>query len=63
MHDFFGRLPHRIKVQFVTISSISDLSSFTHLRTLVEKAAFEANSEYGRQLYKSKQFKATRPSY
>ena len=54
MHDLFGRLPHRIKVQFVTISSSGNLSSFSDLRTLVEKAASEADSEYGRLLYKFK---------
>ena len=65
MHDLLGRLPHRIKVQFVItcIRSSGDSSSFSDLRNLAEKAASEANSEYGRVLYKSRQFEGTRPCY
>ena len=54
MHDLFERFPHRIKIQFVSVSTGKNLGSFKDLRTLVEQAAAEAESEYGRLLYKSK---------
>ena len=54
MHDLFERLPHRIKIQFVSVSTGEILGSFKDLRTLVEQAAAEAESEYGRLLYKPK---------
>ena len=41
-------------MQFVTICSSGDQSSFSDLKTLVKKAASKADIEYGRLLYKSK---------
>ena len=54
MHDLFERIPHRIKTQFVSVSTGENLGSFKDLRTLVEQEAAEAESEYGRLLYKPK---------
>ena len=39
MHDLFGKLPYRIKVQSVALSGDGDLSSFSDLKTLVEKGS------------------------
>ena len=36
MHDLFKRLPHRIKIQFVSVSTGGNLGSLKDLRTLVE---------------------------
>ena len=54
MHDLFERLPQRIKIQFVSVSTRVDLGSFKDIRTLVKQAAAEAESEYGRLLFKPK---------
>ena len=54
MHDLFERLPHRIKTQYVSVSTGKNLGSFKDLRTLVEQAAAETESEYGKLLYKPK---------
>ena len=52
MHNLFERLPHRIRTQFVSVSTGKNLGCFKDLRTLVEQAA--AESEYGKLLYKPK---------
>ena len=56
MHNLFSRLPHHVKTQFVSASTSGENgeSSFRALQTLVERAADEAESEYGRLLYKPK---------
>ena len=43
----FDRLPYRLKSQFVTATRNKDFNSFRDLRLLVEKAAAEANSDFG----------------
>ena len=52
MHGLFERLPYKIKAQFV--SAHTDDGKFRDLRILVEKAAAEANSEFGVLLCNSK---------
>ena len=54
IYDLLERLPHRIKVQFVTICSSGDQNSISDFTTLVKKVASKADIEYGRLLYKSK---------
>ena len=53
-HDLFSRLPYRIKSQFVSFGGEGEFNSFRVLRTLIEKAAEEADSEYERLLYKTR---------
>ena len=47
MHKVFGKLPHRLKAQFVSASSHGGSSFFNDLWVLVEKVVSEAESEYG----------------
>ena len=54
MYSLFERLPYRIKSQFVGQSTDSGHGSFKDLRLLIEKAAAEAESEFGRLLHKMK---------
>ena len=60
LHCLFDRLPYRLKSQFVTATRNEDFTSFRDLTLLVEKAAAEANSDFGVLLYKSK--KGTGPN-
>ena len=48
----FERLPYKIKAQFV--STYTEGGKFKDLRILLERAAAEANSEFGMLLYNSK---------
>ena len=52
MYKLFERLPYRLRSQFVTISSNKECAAFQDLRQLVEKAAMEAESEYGQLLHR-----------
>ena len=52
LHGLFEKLPHRVKSQFVSVST-DGFKSFHDLRILVEKSASEAESEFGRLLYKT----------
>ena len=54
MHSLFERLPYRMKSQFVGQSTDSGHGSFKDLRLLIEKAAAEAESEFGQLLHKMK---------
>ena len=54
MNDLFERLPHRIRTQFVSVSTGKNVGCFKDLRTLVEQAVAEAESKYGKLLYKPK---------
>ena len=55
LHSLFNRLPYRVKTQFVTATYSEDFASFKDLRLLVERAAAEANSEFGVLLHRSKE--------
>ena len=55
MQGLFQRLPYRIRAKFVSIDSgDNDSGTFEKLRELVESAAAEADSSYGKLLQQSK---------
>ena len=58
MYKLFERLPYRLRSQFVTISSNKECATFQDLRQLVEKAAMEAESEYGQLLHRVNELQA-----
>ena len=55
MQGLFQRLPYRIRAKFVSIDSgDNDSGTFEKLRELVESAAAEADSSYGKLMQQSK---------
>ena len=50
MHVLFEPLPHEVKAQFV--SAYTEDRKFRNLGILVERAAAEANGEFGMLLYR-----------
>ena len=58
MYGLFERLPYKIKAQFVGLSNEGG-SEFKDLRSLIERAASDAESEYGVLLHKTKDVRSS----